>query len=171
MLGDRVRGQGSAGDLDHGAELVGDLLAGFFDDSRNLTLEDATRLRELVHVAHERDHDLRQRRDPLACHARGGGQDGSGLHLDDIRDHQPQPAAAHPQHRVLLAHRLDRLEQLRLLGELRLQKCVVLDRWRRGRLALTAQELHGALGVLPAQDALQALGEGRRDAIPHRVER
>ena len=123
-------------------------------------------------MADQRDHDLRQRGDPLPHHTGGRRQDGPRLHPDDVRDQESQPAAAHAKHRVLLAHRLDRVQQLGLLGELLLEgRSIVRDRWRRRGLAFPTQELHRALGVLATQHALQPLGEGRRHAIADCIER
>ena len=61
VLGDLVRRPSGARDLDHRAELVVDLDAGGLDDRLGLGLEERPESRQLVHVADERDHDLRAR--------------------------------------------------------------------------------------------------------------
>ena len=53
----------------------------------------------------------------LAFFTRDGRvEDGPDLHLDEVRDHQAEAAAAQAEHRVLLVHRLDRREQFLVLG-------------------------------------------------------
>jgi hypothetical protein len=74
--------------------------------------------RQLVHVADERDHDLGVGWPPACWTAICGVQDGPGLDLDEVGDHQAQAAAAQAQHRVLLAHRVDGGQQLACPGVL-----------------------------------------------------
>ena len=92
---DLVGGQGAARDLDHRPELVVDLdAAGRLADGRRLLLEEGPRRRQLVHVADERDHDLRDRVAAGLLDRDLGVEDRPGLDLHEVRDHQPEPAAA-----------------------------------------------------------------------------
>ena len=115
VLRDLVRGQGAARHLDHRAEDVFGLDPGGLLDRLRLGLEDVLGRLELVHVADQRDHDLGLR---VAARRLDGDQrveDRPGLDLHEVRDHQPQAAAAQPEHRVLLVQALDRGQQLAVL--------------------------------------------------------
>ncbi len=141
------------------------------DDAGHLGLEDLPRLAQLVHVADERDHDFRQRRASLGRDPRGSGQDRPRLHLHDVGHHQPEAHAAQAEHRVLLDHRLDGVQQLLLLGQLGLEAGPIraLAIGRRGGLALAPDQLHRARGVLLAEDPRQALLEGRGHPVGDRI--
>jgi hypothetical protein len=92
------------GHLDHRAELVVHGHAGGRGDRVGLRLQQPAGLRQLVHVAHERDHDLRDRVPARLLHRDLRVEDRAGLDLHEVRDHEPEAAAAQAEHRVLLAH-------------------------------------------------------------------
>jgi hypothetical protein len=63
---------------------------------------------QLLGEADERMHDLDERRLPGSlAHGDRGTYDRAHLHLVDLREHQPEPAAASAEHRVRLAQRAD----------------------------------------------------------------
>ena len=106
-----MRRQRGARDLDHGAELVRDLGLQLGEHLLDHPLHRFAGALQLGHVADQRDHDLRVHLDVLLLERDGGLEDGAYLHLDDLGEEQPQTDAAQPEHRVLLAHALDRVEQ------------------------------------------------------------
>ena len=120
LRGDLVSGNGSARQLDHGAH--GDvqldaLLGGNLGDG---LLGHATQLLQLGQHGHQRDHDLGLRIQAALLEL--GACRGDGAHLHDRQDgiHDAQTAAAQAQHGVGLAHRVDLLHELALLGDSRL---------------------------------------------------
>ena len=114
---------------------------------------------QLVHVADERDHDLRPRVLAGLLDRHGGVEDGAGLDLDEVGDHEAQAAAAQTQHRVLLVHRLDGGQQLLVLGGRRVAGLGHLDEL----LLEVGQELVERR-VDEADDDRQA-AHGRQDAL------
>ncbi len=102
--GDLIGGQRSAGDLDHGAHQVlhvhtgsSQLLVSGLDHH---VLDEL----QLLGVADQRDHDLGDDSPigVLLLHVDGGADDGSGLHLGDLRVGDGQTAATVAHHRVEL---------------------------------------------------------------------
>ena len=109
VLGDLVRGQAGARDLDHGADLIlhrnasgGDFGVGGLDHHVLDVLE-------LLDLANQRDHDLRHDLPVgMLLHGVDGGADHSlGLHRGDLRIGDGQAAAAVAHHRVELVQALD----------------------------------------------------------------
>ena len=102
-LGDRrdlVGRQGAARDLDHRADQVRELHALLLHHFHRRAAHDLLLVRELLHVAHERDHDLRLHLDAALLHVRRGFKDRARLHLGDLREDDAQTATAEAEHRV-----------------------------------------------------------------------
>ena len=104
LLGDLVGGQGRARDLDHRADLVFHVGAGFLDDLLRGLVNDGLDIGQLLRLANQRNHDLGHdlpgraaaagsQRGPDLCiqglcpsadaEAPGGGQEESGPHRED----------------------------------------------------------------------------------------
>ena len=111
--GDLVGQQGGAGDLDHGADLILEIHAGFLDDLVGGLHHDVLDKLELLDLAHQGNHDLGLN-DVLAPLGDGNGRIdyGSGLHPGDLGVGDGQPAAAVPHHGVELMERGDDVLQL-----------------------------------------------------------
>ena len=104
VLGDLVGREGSPRQLDHGAELVVQVLAGFLlDFGRDLLKLVADHL-QLVDVPDQRNHDLRPDIYTVLGQITRGAEDRPHLHGVDSGIEQPQPAATHTEHRVGLSH-------------------------------------------------------------------
>ena len=66
-------------------------------------------------MADQRDHDLGLRVPAGRLDRDERVEDRAGLDLHEVRDHQAEPAAAQPEHRVLLVQALDRGQELLVL--------------------------------------------------------
>ena len=73
-------------------------------------------------MANQGDHDLRLHVNVLLLERDGGLDDGPHLHLDDLGEKQPKANATQAEHRVLLAHALDRAQQRLLRLQLLLRR-------------------------------------------------
>ena len=84
---------------------------------------------QLLRERDERVHDLEVRLLARALpHSEGGADDGTHLHLVDLRPLQAEAAAAGPEHRVRLLQRPDALAQALILGLVERGKELV-QRW------------------------------------------
>jgi hypothetical protein len=103
VLGDLVRPHAGAWQLDHRAAEVLD--QALVLDRVHGQLAQAM---QLLGEADQRVHDLDERRLPGSlAHCDRGAHDRAHLHLVDLREHQPQPAAAGAEHRVRLVQGAD----------------------------------------------------------------
>ena len=125
LLGDLVRGQRGARDLDHGADLVVHIGTGVLDELVRLGAHDVLDILELLDLADQRDHDLGHDVPVgmVLLDVEGGLDDGAGLHLGDLRIGDGQAAAAVTHHGVELVQAgddgLDLLNRLaHILGQL-----------------------------------------------------
>ena len=114
LLGDGIRGQSRARDLDHGADLVVHVAADVLDDLLGDLVNDGLDVSQLLDLADQRDHDLRL---DLPCRAAAadsqrGLDDGGGLHLGDLRIGDVQAAAAVAHHGVELMQAGDDVVQM-----------------------------------------------------------
>ena len=82
-------------------------------------VDDRLLIAQLLHVADERDHDLRNDLEALLVQPARRFDDGARLHLGDLRVGDAEADAAMAEHRVELVQLLDALQQVPLLVELR----------------------------------------------------
>src|SRR5438445_587758 len=119
LLGDLVRDEAGARDLDHRAELEVDLRAALplhrRGDRHHLLVEPI----ELPHRADERHHDLGLRLDAALLAVDRRPEDRADLHLEDLGIHEEQAAAAEPEHGVVLVQLLEPPVDALLLGQVR----------------------------------------------------
>ena len=99
-MSDLVGREGGARNLDHRADLVGDLDAGRVHDLAGDAAHDGRLVRQFLPEAHQRDHDFGIDLDAGALRLYRGFEDGAALHLRDFGIEDAQPAAATAEHRV-----------------------------------------------------------------------
>ena len=102
--GNVVGAHGGPGDLDHVAHLILHVGAGLFDELIGHAGDDVLHIGELLQLAHQGNHDLRDH-SPLGVaglDGQGSLDDGAGLHPGDLREGDAQAAAAVAHHGVEL---------------------------------------------------------------------
>ena len=104
FLGDIVSSEGSAGDLDHGADLIVHVAAGLVDELARHGVDDALDVCQLAGFADQGHHDfgLDLPGGTAAAHGQGSLDDGRGLHLGNFGVGDVQTAAAVTHHGVEL---------------------------------------------------------------------
>ena len=111
--GDLIGGQGSTGDLDHGADLILHVHTGLGDQLIGGLHYDVLNELQLLHLAYQRDHDVRSDHIAQLLGSGDGSLDHSGgLHLGDLGEGNSQTAAAVTHHGVELMQRGDNGLQL-----------------------------------------------------------
>ena len=110
--GDGVGRQRRARDLDHRADLVGELGVPLGDDAVGCFGHGLLDAFKLLHVADERDHNLRLGGNPLGGDVERRFDDRGGLHHGNLGVGDGQTAAAVAHHRVELVQRGDGRLQL-----------------------------------------------------------
>jgi len=99
---DFISGQGTTGDFDHRADGVGYLHLLLLLHQGGDLVDDGRLQIELLLETDERNHNFRLGLEPLLGRLGGGLEDGAGLHARDLRELDPEAAAAEPEHRVEL---------------------------------------------------------------------
>ena len=101
LLGDDVSAEGGARNLDHGADLVGQVNAGLVDELVGHLGDDGLAVLQLVVGGNQGHHNLGNDLGAgLLVDVDGGLDDGLGLHLGNLRPLNGQTAAAHTHHGV-----------------------------------------------------------------------
>ena len=98
--GDLIGRQCGAGELDHGAHEIGHGLAHGTHDLGGNARDHGLLVREFTIGGHQWDHDLRAHINAAARRTDGRFEDGSRLHLRDLRIGHAQAASTVPQHRI-----------------------------------------------------------------------
>ena len=96
-------GDRGAGQLDHGADAVVEILAHGAKHLLGDVEEDGSLVVELPIVGHEGNHDLRTYDESPSFRLERGLEDRAALHLGDLGVRDAEPATAMPQHGVGLA--------------------------------------------------------------------
>ena len=111
-LGDLIGHQAGARDLDHGAEEVAHRHPGLLHDLRRDGHQLLVHKLQLIGMAHQWNHDLRDDVDALvALHLDRRQEDGADLHLIDLGIEDTQPAPAQAQHWIELVQHLHPAQQ------------------------------------------------------------
>ena len=118
LLGDVIGGEGGAGDLNHGAHLVGHVAVRVADKLPGHLVNGLLHIRQLLGLANQGNHDLRHNapRRTAGADRQSGLDDGGSLHLGDLRVGDIQAAAPVAHHGVELVEAVDGIAQV-LLGD------------------------------------------------------
>ena len=113
-----IGGQRAARHLDHRADQILDLDPLLLHRLRGDAIDDRLLIAKLLHVAHQRNHDLGDDLEPFLVQPAGRLDDGARLHLGDLGIGDAEPHAAMAEHRVELVELLDAAQQRALLVQL-----------------------------------------------------
>ena len=121
LLGDLISGEGSPGDLNHGAYLVVHVGAGLGDELVGSLHHHVLHVLQFLDLAHQGNHDLGDDvvLGMLLHHIEGGSDDGGGLHFRNLGIGHGQAAATVAHHGVELMEGGDDVLQL-LHGDVQL---------------------------------------------------
>src|SRR5262245_55403521 len=171
-LGDAVSGQRGARQFNHRPYQVLDRFTLALKDLARDASDDVGLQLQLVHVGHQRDHDLRFDYDAFTFDLDGGLEDRARLHLGDLGINDAQAAAAMTEHRVEFVQLRDAglglLEvQLDLFGQFFERVVVVRDEFVERRVERADRH---RIAVHRAEDAgeifaLQFQQRGQRAVI------
>ena len=184
LQGDLIRGDGRAGNLDHGADGTGELDAAFPVHLGDLVEHLSLGVGQLTHGANERDHDFGHGLDAFGGHVQRGFDDGADLHADDFGEGDAQATAPVPHHGielVKLRHAAfhDAAVHTQDLGHLPLARLILRQELVQGWIQqadVHGQAVHGgedALEILAlhgqqlGQGVLPAFGVGGEDHLAH----
>ena len=102
FLGNLICHNAGARQFDHGANQVVHFFPFFLEHFLGHAPDNGSLIGHFLHRANQRDHHLRVRLDAGLLHSDRRFENGSGLHLGNLRIGDSQPAAPMSQHRIEL---------------------------------------------------------------------
>ena len=179
-LGDPVGDEGGTRQLDHGADLDVDPTSGAVELLGQAVLDDLALGGKLHRGEDQRNHDVQVHRLALTLQdGQGGADDGTGLHVGNLRVEHGQAHTTGTEHRILLVQLLHLGQQATFLvgvhrigrGEFHLLHLEgLLDEARQELVQRWVEQPHGDRQSLHRrEDALEVLLLHRQDLVDGRL--